>query len=242
VVFWGRNGDNESVLAAAAAHPDLFIPFVSVSPERRAWRTLWAADDKALLERLDALLRSGRFKGIGEISVAHFPSLGFPEADFDPAGPTMRGIMALARRHGVPVLVHCEVTRLSQFSALLADFEDVATIWAHGGYTPLFLAERMLERHPNLTYELSARTWRRHPRSPEYTIMRDDEAVWPEWLALVEAMPGRFLVGTDASHHDLGRERMKLESVQRFLDQLSPAARQAVAEGNIRRLLKLTDE
>jgi predicted TIM-barrel fold metal-dependent hydrolase len=46
---------------------------------------------------------------------------------------------------------------------------DVQVIWAHGGYTPYFLARRLLERHPNLHYELSARTWRHHPRSPDYT-------------------------------------------------------------------------
>ena len=35
VVFWGRAGDNATVLAAARAHPQKFIPFASVSPERR---------------------------------------------------------------------------------------------------------------------------------------------------------------------------------------------------------------
>ena len=65
---------------------------------------------------------------------------------------------------------------------MLQRFPDVPVIWAHGGYTPLFLARRMLQRHPNLHYELSARTWPRHPRSPDYTILRDGVAVWPEWL------------------------------------------------------------
>ena len=85
----------------------------------------------------------------------------------------MHGILALARKHRVPVMVHIESTRMRELSALLEAFPDVPVIWAHGGYTPLFLARRMLERHPNLTYELSARTWPRHPRSPDYTILRD---------------------------------------------------------------------
>ena len=62
-------------------------------------------------------------------------------------------------------------------------------IWAHGGYTPYFLARRMIERHPNLTYELSARTYLRHPRSPDYTIFRNETEVWPRWLGLIEANP-----------------------------------------------------
>jgi predicted TIM-barrel fold metal-dependent hydrolase len=207
VVFWGRGSDNESVAAAAARHPGRFVAFASISPERAAYRKGWDAGHADLLRSLDALLASGRFKGIGEISAVHFPSPGLPEADYDPMGP------------------------------MLEAFPDVAVIWAHGGYTPLFVARRMLERHPNLYYELSARTWPRHPRSPDYTILRDGRQVWPQWLELIEAKPDRFVVGTDASHRSEAMERMKLESVQAFLRQLSPAARARVARTNLLRLL-----
>ena len=111
-------------------------------------------------------------------------------------------------------------------------------IWAHGGYTPLFIAKRMLERHPNLTYELSARTWAEHPRSPDYTILRDGRSVWPEWLALIEAQPERFVVGTDASQRSAESDAMKFASVQSFLRQLSPATRERVARSNVLKLLE----
>lgn len=237
VVFWGRNSDNESIAEAVARHPDLFIGFASISPERRAYRRAWDADDATLLKSLDELLASGRFKGIGEISAVHFASPGLPEADYDPMGPMMRGIMALARRHRVPVLVHVEVTRLKELAVLLETFHDVPVIWAHGGYTPLFIARRMLERHPNLYYDLSARTWPRHPRSPDYTILRDGREVWPEWLELIAAKSERFVIGTDASHRSRESEVMKFESVQAFLRQLSPAVRERVARTNLLRLL-----
>jgi len=237
VVFWGRSSDNESIAESARRHPDRFIAFASVSPERAAYRLLWDRDDPGLLQTLDALLASGRFRGIGEISAVHFPSPGLPEADYDPAGPTMTGILALARRYRMPVLLHVEWTRMRELSALLERFPDVAVIWAHGGYTPLFVARRMLERHPNLTYELSARTWAQHPRSPDYTILRDGRSVWPEWLALIEAKPERFVVGTDASQRSADGEAMKFASVQSFLRQLSPAARERVAQGNLLKLL-----
>ena len=58
----------------------------------------WDGDDPRLLQALDALLASGRFKGIGEISAVHFPSPGFAETDYDPMGATMIGILALARK------------------------------------------------------------------------------------------------------------------------------------------------
>jgi predicted TIM-barrel fold metal-dependent hydrolase len=235
VVFWGRNSDNETVAAAANRHPDCFIAFASISPER--YRRAWDEQDTTLLSELDALLDSGRFKGIGEISATHFPSPGLPETDYDPMSPMLQGILALARKHRVPVMVHIEVTRLSELSSLLDAFPDVPVIWAHGGYTPLFLARRMIERHPNLHYELSARTWPRHPRSPDYTILRDGKTVWPEWLDLIELKPDRFIVGTDASHRSHASEEMKYESVQAFLRQLSPATRERVAETNLLSLI-----
>ena len=96
----------------------------------------------------------------------------------------------------------------------------------------------MLERHPNLTYELSARTWGQHPRSPDYTILRDGHSVWPEWLALIEAKPERFIVGTDASQRSAQSDAMKFASVQSFLRQLSPATREQVARSNVLKLLE----
>ncbi|MGH7399524.1 MAG: amidohydrolase family protein [Candidatus Rokuibacteriota bacterium] len=237
VVFWGRNSDNESIADAAARHPDRFIAFASISPERSAYRRDWDAEDPTLLKRLDELLASGRFKGIGEISAAHFPAAGFAETDYDPMGSMMTGILTLARKHRVPVLVHVESTRIRELSSVLEKYPDVPIIWAHGGYTPLFVARRMLERHPNLYYELSARTWPRHPRSPDYTILRDGRSVWPEWLELIESKADRFVIGTDASHHARDREIMKLESVQSFLRQLSPATRERVARTNLLKLL-----
>ena len=237
VVFWGGRSDNESVAQAAQRHPQRLIAFASISPERTAYRPAWEGGDKALLETLDRLLASGHYKGIGEISAVHFPSAGFGETDFSPLGPMLTGIMTLARKHRVPVMVHVESTRMAELSALLEQFPDVPVIWAHGGYTPLFLARRMLQRHPNLYYELSARTWPRHPRSPDFTILRDGSRVWPEWLELIEAQPRRFMVGTDASHRSRESETMKFESVQNLLRQLSPAARKRVGQDNILELV-----
>lgn len=237
IAFWGRESDNDALIEAAKAHPNHFIPFVSISPERRTYRGYWQNEDTSLLDLLEGYLQTGVFKGVGEISVTHFPSRGFPEADFSPLGPIMTGIMQLAARYNVPVNIHCEVTRITEFSELLETFPNVNVIWAHGGYTPYFLAKRMLAKHPNLTYELSARTYTNHPRSPDYTIFRNASEVWPRWLELIELNPGRFVVGTDASHRQLETERRKVERVQLLLQQLTPETRRLVAIENMLRLV-----
>ena len=106
LVNWGRKSDNESIARAAGRHPQRFIAFASISPERASYRSAWDGDDPRLLQALDALLASGRFKGIGEISAVHFPSPGLAETDYDPTGATMTGVLALARKYRVPVLLH----------------------------------------------------------------------------------------------------------------------------------------
>ena len=238
VVFWGRDSDNAALAMAARAHPDRLIPFISISPERRRYRDFWMRDDPALLAELDASLKTGVFKGIGEISVVHFPSRGFPEADFDPLGALMTGIMRLAERYRVPVTIHCEITRLREFEHLLDAFPAVRVIWAHGGYTPYFLARRMIEHYANLTYELSARTYLRHPRSPDYTIFRNETEIWPRWLELIEAHPTRFIVGTDGNQRRLESDQMNVDRVRLLLSQLTPETRELVATGNILRLVE----
>ena len=236
VVFWGRSSDNETVAEAALKHPGRFIPFASISPERAAYRFAWQREDPALVARLDTLLATGRYKGIGEISLVHDATPGFAATDFSADSKTMAGIMALARKFRVPVMVHCETSRAGEIEKLLAGYPEVPLIWAHGGYTGVAEARRMLERHPNLYYELSARTWPRHPRSPAYPIVREGKVI-PEWLALIESMPHRFLVGTDASGRDEANERMKLESVRDLLAQLTPSAGRLVGGEVLEKLL-----
>ncbi len=241
IVFWGRDSTNEDLAKAAKEQPERFFPFYSISPERKAYRGAWEKVDLGLLEQVDAALASGTFVGIGELSVTHFPSSNFPEASYGPLHPLALGLFELARKHGVPVNVHCEITDLEDFATVLDRFPDVTVIWAHGGYSPYVIAERMLKSHPNLIYELSARTWRHHPRSPEYTIYADDLNVWPRWLELIETHSKRFIVGTDAALHSLERSLDQAAGVQRLLEQLTPETRKSVAHGNIQRVLSGSD-
>ncbi|MGH9935593.1 MAG: hypothetical protein ACREAM_05055, partial [Blastocatellia bacterium] len=81
-------------------------------------------------------------------------------------------------------------------------------------------------------------TWPRHPRSPDYTILRDGKNVWPEWLELIESKADRFIIGSDASHRSRESEIMKFESVQTFLRQLSPGAQDRVARTNLLNLVE----
>ena len=149
VVFWGRRSDNESIAESARRHPDRLIAFASISPERLAYRQLWNRDDPGCCKRWTRCSPPAAFAASADLGGA-LPLAGTAGGRLRPERPTMTGILALARRYRVPVLLHVESTRMRELSALLERFPDVAVIWAHGGYTPLFIARRMLERHPNL--------------------------------------------------------------------------------------------
>jgi hypothetical protein len=77
------------------------VPFASISPERGAYRIQWERDDPALVAELEALMATGHYRGIGEISVVHAATPGFAATDFSPLSPTMRGILEVARKHRV---------------------------------------------------------------------------------------------------------------------------------------------
>ncbi len=63
--------------------------------------------------------------------------------------------------------------------------------------------------------------------------------MWPEWLDLIERLPDRFVVGTDASMRSQESDAAKIQGVHSFLAQLSPVTRERVARGNIERILQI---
>lgn len=237
IIFWGHATDNAQVEAAARQHPGRLVPFLSVSPEREEpYGRWWRTGDRGLLTYAEHELARGVYRGIGELSIVHFPSRGFPETEISPQHPLLDGLMGLAARFKVPVLIHCEMTYARELAQLLARHPNVPVIWAHGGYAPLYWVERMLDEHPNLTIDLSMRTVEDHPRSPDYWICKAPGQIWPQWLELIEANPSRFVVGSDAAQRDAQADEARLLASKLVLDQLTPGTRAAVGTTNLERL------
>lgn len=238
VVFWGHRSDNAEVRLAAAVRPGLLVPFLSVSPEREEpYGRWWRTGDRQLLAYVERELAGGASRGLGELSIVHFPSQGFPETEHSPLHPLMVGLMETAEKRDLPVMLHCEMTYARALDQLMARFPGVRVVWAHGGYAPLYWTERMLERHARLTVDLSMRAVEDHPRSPDYWILKDAQHVWPRWLELIEANPDRFVVGTDAAQRSSAADAARAASIARLLDQLTPATRERVARLNLEALL-----
>ena len=208
---------NEGTLLLYAAYPQRFIPFVrpyrktrdlsSWGEERRSW-----FKDPDTLPFLTQELTRGIYHGIGEFHVDGH------EIDT----PVMRGLAALAIKHGLWMMAHSDASAIEQ----LFGFEPGARIlWAHTGMAePAAKVAELLERYPRLYGELSYRSGVGNGLSGE-------------WRALLLRFPDRFVYGSDtwipsrwSQVNELTRE------AQDWLATLPPEVAQAIAYRNAQRL------
>jgi hypothetical protein len=216
--------------------PDIVIPIYGIYRLPGEWST-WHRDP-GLLERVRVALASGRYRGIGEVHmlggfISHWKK------------PVIAGLFDLAAEFDVPVLLHTEFSRADYTLGLCRAHPDTRFLWAHAG---VMLApaevERVLTGCPNVSAELSARDPWRHVANP---IADAAGRLLPEWRDLVLRYPDRFMVGSDPvwpverlnpwDEPDTGWQELPrfLDFHRRWLDDLPPAAAQAIRWDNARR-------
>jgi hypothetical protein len=164
------SGD-EGTQRLAAAAPDLILP--SLRPYRsRADVGTWVRDDTVIPFLEDRLARH-RYVALGEFHVFG------ADADL----PVMRRTVELARKHGLLLHLHGDADAVER---VLRQDPAARILWAHSGFAEPATVRAMLARHANLWCDLAFRT-----------DFAADGRVRPEWRALFEAYPDRFMVGTD---------------------------------------------
>ncbi|MBI2999996.1 MAG: amidohydrolase family protein [Deltaproteobacteria bacterium] len=218
-----RGAPDALALDWARRYPDRFIPFAGKeamwgfiqSDGERAWR-LQAPAVVAYLQKLEAALRAGQFKGIGEINNDADP-------DFPADSPLMQRLWSLSAAYRVPFNVHMDAReeRVAEMERLLASDRRGTWLWAHAGSAGPALVRRLLRAHPNLWVELSGRA---------FDIMGD-----AEWKVLLEEFSDRFVLGTDTPN--LQQFVLKIGQWRQVLKQLSPGTASKVAHQNAERLL-----
>ncbi len=221
----GNGAPDALALDWARMYPDRFIPFAGKQAIRksilidgeRAW-TLKSPAVLAYLRELEAGLKAGKFKGIGEIN-------NNADSDFPADSPLMRRLWSLSARYRVPVNVHMDPyeERVAEMERLLASDRRGTWVWAHAGDAGPALLRRLLRAHPNFYVELSLRA---------SDIMRD-----PEWKLLLEEFSDRFVLGTNAIA--LKEFMLTIGRWRQVLKQLSPATARKLAHQNAERLLNL---
>lgn len=195
-------------------------------------------------------LNPGLWQGIGEVFTRHDDLTALISGDTPRANnEALMRIYTLAAQHDLPVLVHSNITSKREKNPLyLAEIEQplgqhprTRFIWAHAGTSAeihrhqtqmdflLPTLTRLLATYPNLYVDLS---W-----SMLTPYLLDEQgSARPEWVALVERFPERFMLGSDVvgRFDKLGQE---LHSFDPFLVALPVEVAHKVAKDNFLQVL-----
>jgi len=173
-------------LQLARLAPQTIIPIWSPYREPADW-SRWPFE-REVLERARGARASGDYRGIGELH-------GIGGFTPDWRTPVISGLLELAREYRVPVLLHTELSSTRYVSELCRANPGVRILWAHAGaiLSPAQVSE-VLAACSNVSAELSARDPWRFVNNP---ITDSDGTLKPDWRALIERYPDRFMVGSD---------------------------------------------
>ena len=228
VVLLGVGGvqkeDAAWIAAASRKYPDRVIAGVPVPDP--------AGADAAA--RLDGELGRSQGRVIGEVHVRQVSR----KIDRDPSDPAFGKVLEVSARRSVPVVIHQELDEraAARLGAALGAHPKAIVLLAHGGSAAPSVLAGLLGRHPNLYVDLSGMHFQRTPALATETGPLD-----PDWKALIERMPDRFLMGTDVWAARLFEPTMLdrlMRWPRRILGQLTPAAAEQVAWKNAARLYR----
>lgn len=237
VLFARRQGTDEEVLALHARYPDRVIPTIGFQNPG------WLRQVPRFLDEVESKLKSGRFRWMGELLLRHYgvPELRAPEYEISPDSDLFRRVLDLSARYGVPITIHheAEPDNIEVFRRALSHNRNALVVWAHWcGRPRAETARRFLEEVPNLYCDLGA-----SHRSVRYgydknPLIGPTGSFEPEWRALVDAFPDRFLAAIDAVdpiHYN--RYEGSVRELKRALADLPPGIARRVAFENAERLL-----
>ena len=170
--------------------------------------------------RAEAIIQAGAV-GFGEFAVEHFSLGDKHNHQSAPADHPLYLLLAdLAGEKDLPIDIHLEVVcesmklpghlrsppnpkrlkpNLDAFERLLAHNRRAKIVWSHVGWgntghrTPE-LTSRLLREHPNLylSFKISPRD-----SLPDTRPVERGKGLKREWVALMRAFPGRFMIGCD---------------------------------------------
>ncbi len=152
--------------------PDLVIP--ALRPYRdMAHQWDWVRDE-GVVPYLEHRIRTYRYGAIGEFHVDG------PDADL----PNIRAIIKLARQYGLFLYAHSDADAVER---MFRHDPEITILWAHGGFEPPDIIDRMMRRYPRLWSELSLRG----------VELAETGGLGPAWRDLLIRHADRMLIGSD---------------------------------------------
>lgn len=197
------------------AAPDRIVPILR--PYRGEVRSSNWIDDPKLIDYLEARLKLGVHKGIGEFHLFDLPG--------STATPQVRQMAKLAAARSLFLHIH---SGPGPVEAMFRIEPKSKILWAHAGFTtPPAEVGALVERYRNLWVEMSFRA---------HSIM-PGERIDPAWRDLFLSHPDRFMVGTDTYVSDRWAVYIGLVDEHRaWLEQLPREVAEKIAYRNAERL------
>jgi hypothetical protein len=196
--------------------PDRVIPFLGVYHSARD-KALWM-NDASVPARVEAMLADGDWAGIGEL---HLFADGARSAVFE-------RLVRIAGERGLVLMLHGDAEIVDR--AFEID-PEVSVLWAHLGTRPIpELLAAVLARHPERRLWIDTSV--RDPQiAPEGVLL-------PEWRALFEAYPDRFVVAVDAFSPNRWRNYgTVVAAIRAWTDPLPAELRDKLLSGNAAMML-----
>jgi len=195
--------------------PDRIVPLLGMYHNETDKANWW--DDAALPSDVEAELKKGYWRGIGELHI--FAS--------DRHSPVFRQLVLITSQQQLPLQIHGD-------PAVIDTVYDIApqqpVIWAHAGTYPYpDLIADYLKRYPFLYIDLSMRDERIAP----------DGNIDDSWYELFVAYPDRFMIGVDT--YSLPRWYdfdVAVKTMRHWLVQLPDDIAEHLAYGNAMSLFK----
>jgi predicted TIM-barrel fold metal-dependent hydrolase len=217
--------DVEWIAAAAKRYPDQILQGAPVPDPLGQGQP----------SRLDALLTSKQYRAAGEVHVRQESRKIDRRAD----DPAFVRVLDVAAKHGIPVVIHCELTveAASSLEAALQKHPKAVIVVAHAGASDPTIIAGLLTRNPNLVADLSGMHYQRNPR-----LASEKGPLDPAWKALIEKFPDRFLMGIDVwapRLFDPATLDRLMAWTRRVLGELPPEVAQKVAYRNAARLFRV---
>jgi hypothetical protein len=205
---------NDGTRALVEANPDhvRVVPFIRPYIVRDDIQTWF--DDPKLFALIESEFKRGYYRGIGEFHLIGQAA----------ASQWVRHMVDFAVRNDLILHAHADDEALE---LLFHHNPRVRIIWAHTGFdTPPEKLAALLDRYPQLWGELSYR----------YGIT-EDGVLTPEWRALFQRFPERFMVGSDTwTDARWTRYGEIMDGYRNWLAQLPGDVAENIAYGNAERL------
>jgi predicted TIM-barrel fold metal-dependent hydrolase len=215
---------------------------------------------RSLQQDAQAIAEAGA-AAFGELAAEHFSSRigNHPYESTPPDHPLFLALADIAAQYNMPIELHMEavprdmpfpdanvagppnpaniVANIAAFERLLDHNPRARIVWVHAGWdltgertVPLMRA--LLERHPNLYMTVKSD----NAGTPATAPFLPGGGLKPGWLAMLEAFPDRFVVGSDQFYDD---PQIRTYRARAFVDALPMDIARRIAYENVKYIYRL---